>query len=237
VPDDRKKPEYVHKAEERKLLAEARKLEAEAETWEHDAVMHRIRLDKLQREEQMELSTNIMKHVYYFNTPIGRDSAQTCVNVLDHWHRIDPACDMEIVFSSPGGSVVDGMHLFDHIRMMSRMGHKVTVGTEGYAASMAGILLQAGDHRWMGREAWVLIHQVSGGAMGTFGEITDTVKWMERYQQRILDIFAERSARAAEAGTAEEPLTREQFEQKWERTDWWLSSDECLRYGVVDEVR
>jgi len=107
----------------------------------------------------------------------------------------------------------------------------------GMAASMAGILLQSASHRVVGREAWVLIHRAAFGAMGKSFEIEDRVEWVKRVEQRIIDIFAERAAQAKEAGTAEAPLTRAKIKKNWERKDWWLTSEECIRYGVADEIR
>jgi ATP-dependent protease ClpP protease subunit len=73
--------------------------------------------------------------------------------------------------------------------------------------------------------------------MGKLEEIKDEVKFMEKMSNRVLDIFAKRCAEAGKNGTATKPLTKEQLKRGWERKDWWLSSDECLKFGLVDEVR
>jgi ATP-dependent protease ClpP protease subunit len=93
------------------------------------------------------------------------------------------------------------------------------------AASMAGILLQAGDERVMGKETWVLLHEASFLAAGKIGEVDDTVEWVKKVQKRILAIFAGRSN-----------LSRSQIERRWKRKDWWLSSTDCLKHGFVDKV-
>jgi len=133
---------------------------------------------------------------------------------------------MEIVFSSPGGSIVDGMELFDFIQHLRNEGHKITTGTLGYAASMAGILLQAGDVRWMGHQAWVMIHRAAFGAIGKTFEIEDEVRYVKRIEDRILDVFTSRSH-----------LSKLKIKRNWDRKDWWISSDEALELGLVDEVR
>ncbi len=91
---------------------------------------------------------------------------------------------------------------------------------------MAGILLQAGDVRTMGRESWLLIHQAAFSALGSTYEIEDRVEWVKRIQDRILDIFADRSK-----------LTKAQIRRRWHRKDWWIDSDEALKLGLVDELR
>jgi ATP-dependent protease ClpP protease subunit len=60
----------------------------------------------------------------------------------------------------------------------------------------------------------------------------DRLKWLDMVQQRILNIFADRAKDSA----AEKPITLKQLERNWERTDWWISSDEALKLGLIDEV-
>jgi ATP-dependent Clp protease protease subunit len=145
---------------------------------------------------------------------------------LTEWHRLDPKCDIEIIFSSPGGSIIDGFELFDYIQHLRNCGHTVTTGSLGYAASMAGILLQSGGTRWIGHQAWLMIHRAAFGAYGKTFEVEDEVKFVKRIEERILDIFTSRSK-----------LTRTKIKRNWERKDWWISADEALELGLVDEIR
>ena len=145
---------------------------------------------------------------------------------LTQWHRKDPKCDIEIIFSSPGGSIIDGFELFDFIQHLRNEGHKVTTGSLGMAASMAGILLQAGDVRWIGHQAWMMIHRAAFGAIGKTYEVEDEVRLVKRIEERILDIFTSRSE-----------LTKHKIKKNWDRKDWWIDADECLSLGLVDEVR
>ena len=148
------------------------------------------------------------------------------MNKLTQWARRHPGCDIEIVFSSGGGSIIDGFVLFDFIQELRSRGHYVTTGSLGMAASMAGILLQAGDHRWIGHQAWLMIHRAAFGAIGKTFEIEDEVAWIKRIEARILDIFEKRST-----------LTKVKIKRNWDRKDWWISSDEALELGLVDEIR
>jgi len=203
-----------HRAEARKAAADARRAELE--------------LAKAFRNEAAEMSKDDHHHVYRFVGAVNGASVAACVAKLTEWHRQNPMCDIEIVFTSPGGSVIDGFVLFDFVRGLSASGHKVTVGVLGMAASMAGILLQMGDHRWVGREGWVMIHRAAFGAQGKTFEIEDEVEWVRRVEARILNIFVERSGGR---------LTAAKIKRNWDRKDWWLTSDEALALGVVDEVR
>jgi ATP-dependent protease ClpP protease subunit len=94
------------------------------------------------------------------------------------------------------------------------------------AASMAGILLQAGDTRVMAKESWLMIHEASFGASGKIGDVEDTVEWVKMVQERILSIFSERSG-----------LTKAFLKKNWQRKNWWISSDYALKLNLIDEVR
>ena len=220
----------------RKADLECLILEANAREANNRLAVSAIDLAGKQRIEDEELARNKHNFIYYFTGSVGESSVRNCTDELTRWSRISPGHPIEIIFSSPGGSVVDGMVLFDFIQDLRRKGHKVTTSTLGMAASMAGILLQAGDVRVMHREAWVLIHEISFGAAGKVGEIEDTVAWVKRIQERVLSIFADRCKVARERGTASKPLTKAEIKKHWTRQDWWLSSDDCLMYGLVDEL-
>lgn len=225
------------RAEARDFEASTRETIADAQAKEEHLVREKIETKKAERLHKEEQASNKYFHIYNFMDEVSEKSVVSCMNALTIWDRVDPGCEIEIIFSSPGGSVVDGMVLFDFIKQLRRKGHKVTTGALGYAASMAGILLQAGEHRWVGKESYILIHQISFGTHGRFGEVEDEVKWVKKMQERVLDIFAERCQYAGEQGTAAKPFTREQLATNWDRKDWWLDSDEALEGGVVDEIR
>ena len=213
-------------AETKQALAEARKIEAEAEQAEFDLVKSRIDAEKAKRNRARELAADEENHVYRFDGEVSKSSVQRCMSRLGEWSRLDPKCSMEIVFSSPGGEIVSGFELFDFIQVLRRRGHHMITGTLGMAASMAGILLQAGDERWMGHQSWVMIHRAAFGAWGKTFEIEDEVKFVKRIEERILDIFILRSK-----------LTKQKIKRNWERKDWWISAEECVEMGLVDVVK
>ena len=222
-----------HDAEGRRFDAEARWRIAEARARDADATMQELKVADAQRDEAREVAKNEYHHVYFYNTGIEESSVTTCMDRLTQWHREVPKCPIEVIFFSPGGSLVPGFALFDYIQYLRSQGHVFTTVALGMAASMAGILLQAGDVRVMGKEAWMLIHEVSFGAGGKIGEVEDAVEWVKKVQKRVLDIFAKRTA----GSKAPAPLTARQIAVRWKRKDWWLGSDECLKFGFVDEVR
>lgn len=213
-------------AEVKKIEAEIRKIEADAQTAENYARLRKIEADKKEQEWRREKADDKENMIYRFNTIVDKTYVNDCMHTLTQWSRRHPKCDIEIVFSSGGGSIVDGFVLFDFIQELRGRGHKVITGSLGMAASMAGILLQAGDHRWIGHQAWMMIHRAAFGVIGKTFEIEDHTAWIKRIEDRILGIFEKRSK-----------LTRLKIKRNWDRKDWWISSDDALELGLVDEIR
>jgi ATP-dependent Clp endopeptidase proteolytic subunit ClpP len=235
----------ARKAEAVKSIAEAKKHEAEAAFYEaqtrreiaeavqsecdaHTATINRDIADELRSRQ---LAANSHHHVYQFTGKVTGTSVDTCISELSYWHRKcradgDDPCPVTIVFYSPGGEAFAGFALFDYIRFLSRSGHHITTVCSGWAASMGAILTQAGDLRVMGPESYLLIHQVSGGAIGSTGEIEDTADFMKKMNKRMAGIFAKRST-----------LSLKAIESRMERKDWTVDSDEALKLGLCDEVR
>jgi len=261
TPQENPLNDQLKKAQIYKLEAEAEKIKAEAEILSNQQKKQIIDIQKtqilLEKEEislkqnkinlkkdkiilelkQLDLESEIesleirnsrddRNYLYRFNEKISSESVKRCMQTLTEWSRLDPECAIEIIFSSPGGSIIDGFELFDFLQDLRYQGHHMTTGTLGYAASMAGVLLQAGDVRWVGQQAWVMIHRAAFGAWGKTYEIEDEVKFIQRIEERILGIFTSRSN-----------LSKTKIKRNWDRKDWWISADEAMEMGLVDEIR
>lgn len=217
--------------------AEARKKVAEAQKEEFYVESARISAASAKRNEDINLVQNHYLHTFNFNVGFNEESVEICEGQLAIWHRQDAHCDMTIKIDSPGGSVIDGLHLFDEItayslrewdtRDIPKGTHKTTIVVRGYAASMAGILLQAADERVMGPESSLLVHEVSTFASGKIGEVKDEVKWLDRLSERVANIFVARSCGKT---------SMEEFLAGWNRTDWWLDSEAALARGFIDRI-
>jgi ATP-dependent Clp endopeptidase proteolytic subunit ClpP len=162
--------------------------------------------------------------VYRFTDAIHEKSVNSCMDTIARWTRLSEE-PIEIIFFSPGGEIIQGMALFDFIQGVRQKGIKVITGATGYAASMAGILLQAGDERWVGEQSWILIHRPSTTAIGALYEVEDAVEFTKRLEERLVNILVSRSK-----------LQKEDIEKNWLRKDWWLTSEEALDAGLVDSV-
>lgn len=205
--------------EQEKLRAEIRKIGIDTSVREAE---HEV----LKRRNQDWHSGAEAARLYTFYGHVDRNTVRDCMEDLGKMSRREPGADIRIVFNSPGGSVLDGLALFDFIQELRAAGHHIETVTLGMAASMGGVLLQAGDQRISGRNAHILIHEVSSLNMGKVSEMEDELQFCKKLQSKILDILAARST-----------LTKEQIRRRWTRKDWWLSAEEALELGFVDAIR
>ena len=171
-------------------------------------------------------SSQHVARIYSFNGGVSDSSANNCISTLGQWQREDPDKPIQVVFNSPGGSVTAGLALYDYIQVIRQNGTKVDTHSIGWAASMGGILLQAGEERSMGDHAYMLIHEITSGAIGNASELEDELKFVKRLQDRLLGILSSRAT-----------LTKRQIERKWKRKDWWLDAQEALEFGFIDSIK
>jgi len=214
-----------------KLNAETERIKAETLTAEAAARVQILYAENKEREVREALAIDRYHHLFRLDDDIDALSVGRCIDQLTIWRRLEPGCPIEIQLTSPGGSIIEGLALFDFLRELSRAGHTITTSAYGFAASMAGILLQAGDIRVMARESWLMIHEPKAGVIGSLGQMNDRIEWMKRINERVIDIFYDRSRDGAKK------LTRKAIADRYNRKDWWISAPEALELGFIDEVR
>jgi ATP-dependent Clp protease, protease subunit len=185
----------------------------------------RIEIADRERLSRQAAVSSHAARVYPFVGEVTSSSAKYAIERITEWYRDDPEAPIEIVFNSPGGSVFAGLALYDYLRMISDAGTPVTTMSVGWAASMAGVLLQAGSTRLMSKNAWLMVHEASTATWGKASELRDEVELMDKLESQILDILAERST-----------LSAKQIKNRSARRDWWLSASDALKFGFIDGV-
>jgi ATP-dependent Clp endopeptidase proteolytic subunit ClpP len=206
----------VADTEKRRRAAEANKLEAEAKKIGAEAISAEIAA----KHNQVKDFEN---GEYMFFDFVRPRSVEIAIQRLNELSRRFPKKPLTIILNSPGGYVTEGLALYDHIRDLSRRGHHMTVKIRGMAASMGGILLQAGDRRVIGAEAEVLIHEVSGGTYGKVSKMEEDVRRSRHLWERLARILARRST-----------MTAEEIVDKSYKFDWWLEAEEAVQLGFAD---
>lgn len=125
--------------------------------------------------------------------------------------------------NSPGGSVYDGLGIFDTMQHVKPDIHTVCVGL---AASMGAFLLAAGTKgkRSSLRHSRIMIHQPLGGARGQASDIRIQADEILYLKERLNAELSERTGKELE--TIKEDTDR----------DFYMSPKEAVEYGLIDLV-
>lgn len=129
--------------------------------------------------------------------------------------------DIYIYINSPGGSVTAGLALYDTMKYIKP---KVITICIGLAASMAAFILAAGDKRYALKNSEIMIHELSTNIEGNATDILTHTKWIEKIKNKVDGILAFNTNH-----TIEEIQTAT-------LRDNYMSSDEALNFGIIDEI-
>ena len=122
---------------------------------------------------------------------------------------------------SDGGGLFEGLAVLDRIRTLKS---DLYTYVEGGAASAATLISIAGKKRYIGKNSLMLIHQLSAGNYGNFQQLEDHQENYRRLMNIIKGVYKQYTKLPMK--TLEEILKR----------DLWLTPEECLKYGMVDEI-
>jgi ATP-dependent Clp endopeptidase proteolytic subunit ClpP len=122
---------------------------------------------------------------------------------------------------SDGGSLFEGIAILDRMRSLKSRIHTYV---EGGAASAATLISVAGHKRYIGKNSLMLIHQLSAGNYGNFQQLEEQQENYRRLMQIIKSVYKQYTKMPMKS--LEEILKK----------DLWLTAEECLRYGMVDEI-
>jgi len=209
-----------------KLKKEIERLNAGIFKDEAEAANIVLKNEAFERELSYQRAKASESRIFTFWGEVGGTSAGATIETLDTWSRKSPGEPIKIVLNSPGGAVFPGLALFDFLQDIKGRGHQLTVKTIGYAASMGGVLLQAGDERIMSPNSFLMIHEISFGMLGVkLQEAEDEVAFARRLWHKLVHILAERSV-----------YTHAQILRKSKPKDWWIEADEALKAGFIDRI-
>jgi ATP-dependent Clp protease protease subunit len=135
----------------------------------------------------------------------------------------DPDRDITLYINSPGGSVYDGMAIYDTMQYVS---NDVSTIALGMAASMGQMLLCAGapGKRFALKHARIMMHQASGGIGGTAADIAIQAEQMIHTKRLLIDLIAQHTGQSSE-----------QVESDSDR-DRWFTAEQAQEYGFIDHV-
>ena len=173
---------------------------------------------------QMDVFSRLMMdRIIFLGTPIDSQVANIIQAQLLFLDSADRGKDISIYINSPGGSVYDGFGIYD---TMQFIGSKVATICTGMAASMAAVLLVAGEkgRRSVLPHSRVMIHQPSGGARGVASDMEINLREMLKLKEELYNIISLHSGQPYE-----------KVEKDSDR-DYWMTAQEALEYGMVDTI-
>ena len=163
------------------------------------------------------------ERIIFLGEDVNEHTANSVVAQLLHLAYVDPQADISLYINSPGGSVYDGMAIYDTMNFI-----KPDVATYGIGlqASMGAFLLSSGTKgkRFCLPHAKVMIHQPSSG---THGKVTD----MEIDMKETLEV-KEMLAKIMAKNTGQKLA---KVKSDMER-DYWMTPDEAVKYGLIDKI-
>jgi ATP-dependent Clp protease, protease subunit len=165
----------------------------------------------------------MMDRIIFLGLPIDEMVANVVNAQLLFLESVDKAKPIQIYINSPGGSVYDGLGIYD---VMQYVSPKIATVNTGIAASMAFVLMVAGEKgfRTSLPHARFMQHQPLGGAYGQASDMEITVNEIKKLKKELYDIIAKHTGQDFK-----------KIEKDCDR-DFWMTSKEAEAYGCIDKV-
>lgn len=155
------------------------------------------------------------------------DDTHSIANVILQFNKEDDGIHAEdrkpikIFINSDGGDVSATLYVCDIIK--SSTTPVWTIGT-GKCYSGGGLILMAGHKRFIFDNTTFLLHDGYNGYESSAGKFTDMSQFMQRREEKIKEFVVRNSK-----------IKPDEYDQNYRR-DWFMLSDEIIRYGVADKV-
>jgi ATP-dependent Clp protease, protease subunit len=165
----------------------------------------------------------LRERIVFLVGPVNEQMASLVVAQLLFLEAENPEKEISLYINSPGGSVYDGLAIYDTMQFVKP---DVSTLCTGFAASMGSFLLAAGapGKRFALPNARIMIHQPSGGGQGTAADIELQAREVIYQRERLNAMLAARTGR--EIAQIERDTDRDHF----------MSAEAAAEYGLIDRV-
>lgn len=163
------------------------------------------------------------ERIIFLGEDVNEHTANVVVAQLLFLAYEDPNKDIKLYINSPGGSVYDGLAIYDTIQHIKPDVQTIGIGLQ---ASMGAFLLSSGTKgkRFALPNSRIMIHQPSSGTQGKISDQEITLREGLFLKQRLNEILAKNTG---------QKLAK--IEKDADR-DFWMSAEEARDYGLIDEV-
>jgi ATP-dependent Clp protease protease subunit len=161
--------------------------------------------------------------IIFVGEEINEHTANVVVAQLLHLANEDPDKDIQMYINSPGGSVYDGLAIYDTMNYIKPDVQTVGIGLQ---ASMGAFLLSSGakGKRSILPNSRVMIHQPSSGTQGKVTDQEISLREALELKQKLAEVMAKNTGQKLAKVKAD-----------MER-DFWMGASEAVAYGIADEV-
>lgn len=177
-----------------------------------------------QGERAYDIYSRLLKErIIFLGTEVNEHTANLIVAQLLFLAHEDPNKDIFFYINSPGGSVYDGLAIYDTMQYIKPDVQTIAVGM---SMSMGALLLAAGakGKRSALPNSKIMIHQPSSAYRGTASDIEISAKETLRVKALLEDILVKTTGQK-----------RSKIKQDMDR-DFYMSAEEAKDYGLVDQV-
>lgn len=163
------------------------------------------------------------ERIIFLGEDVNEHTANVVVAQLLHLAYDDNKKDIKLYINSPGGSVYDGLAIYDTIQYIGPDVQTIGIGLQ---ASMGAFLLSSGTKgkRFALPNSRIMIHQPSSGTQGKITDQEITLREGLFLKQKLNEILAKNTGQKIS-----------KIEKDADR-DFWMSAEEAVKYGLVDEV-
>lgn len=175
-------------------------------------------------ERAYDIYSRLLKdRIIFLGEDVNEHTANIVVAQLIHLADEDPKKDIKLYINSPGGSVYDGLAIYDTIQYIKPDVQTIGIGLQ---ASMGAFLLSSGTKgkRFALPSSRIMIHQPSSGTQGKITDQEITLKEGIYLKKMLNEVLAKNTG---------QKLSK--IEKDVER-DYWMSSKEAKEYGLIDDV-
>ncbi len=175
-------------------------------------------------ERAYDIYSRLLKdRIIFLGSPIDSNVSNLVIAQLLHLEAENPNQDIYMYINSPGGSISDGLAIYDTMQFIRP---KISTICMGQASSMAAFLLSAGEKgkRFALPNSRIMIHQPLGGVQGQASDIEIHAKEIIKIKRKMNELLHKHTG---------QPI--EKIEEDSDR-NFFMNPYEALEYGIIDEV-
>ena len=181
-----------------------------------------LKADQQMLFKNLEWGINLQKSTMYLSYEIDQDQLYAVMTRFDNFVAVNPKQDITLNITSYGGDVYAMLGTIDYFKSLPV---KVNTHCVGACMSAAAVILACGTgKRSMTKNSTVMVHEGSAFESGKTSDVLKGADHLKKLQTNINRIMGDVTNKSTE------------FWEGVSKSDTYLTADECLEYGIIDEI-